>query len=55
MPAPSFSRCLRIVVVTAIGNMEEMLTAATEGRGAFVIAAFNAQFKRALKADELIL
>jgi hypothetical protein len=32
-----------------------MLTAATEGRGAFVIGKFNAQLKRALKADGLIL
>jgi hypothetical protein len=35
--------------------VEEMLTAAIQGRGAFVIGAFNAQLKRALKADGLIL
>jgi hypothetical protein len=35
--------------------VEEMLTAAIQGRGAFVIGAFNAQLKRALKTDGLIL
>jgi hypothetical protein len=34
--------------------VEEMLTGAIQGRGAFVIGAFNAQLKRALKADGLI-
>jgi hypothetical protein len=32
-----------------------MLTAAAEGRGPFVIGAVNAQLKRALNADGLIL
>jgi hypothetical protein len=35
--------------------VEEMLRAAKLRRGAFAIGAFNAQLKRALKADGLIL
>jgi hypothetical protein len=34
--------------------VEEMLTEAIQGRGRFVIGAFNAQLKRALKAEGLI-